>query len=304
METMNLKLYPKSPFMKSIVDYYQVIRIKEPVTLRTLPNGRLDSWMNFTGGFYFFDHTSGRFIRASQNGFFPLSDKSMLLKITDELLCLNIKFFPQVLLYRGMNKLLASTHPISLSRVFDKDLREGIYKLSLQEENFDLIISETEDYFTHCLWGADKEKIWLQHTLQRIEMNEIDFVSVKRLAKEFNVTERTLQRVFIKRVGLTPKGLSKIVRFYKTIRDIKGIRDARSGLSISLANGYYDQSHFGKDSKKITGLSPKSLLKNLLPGFPDVIVLERGLMASDDLAPHDKVETFFKCQPPASAGYS
>ncbi|MDP4265026.1 MAG: helix-turn-helix domain-containing protein [Bacteroidota bacterium] len=262
--------------MKSIVDYYQLIKIKEPVMLRTLPNGRLDSWINFTGSFYFFDEKSERFKRAPQNGFFPLSSKSTIIKIEEELVCLNIKFFPHVLLYGDINKVLTSKQPVSFNKVFDTDIKESVYEIFPQKENIGLIIAETEEFFNGRLTGSNKERIFLQYILQRIENDEIDFVSVKWLAKEFNVTEKTLQRTFIKQVGLTPKLFSKIVRFQKAVRDIRSITDVSSAtrLNMSLANGYYDQSHFRKDSRKITGLTPKLLFKNLLPGFPDLMALE------------------------------
>jgi len=276
METMNLKIYPESSFMRSIVDYYQIVKIKEPTMLKTLPNGRLDSWINFTGSFYFFDEKSGRFTKAPQNGFFPLSNKSMLIKIVEELVCLNIKFFPHVFLYGDINKLVTSKQPVSFSQVFDTDIKESVYEILPQKENIKLIIGETEDYFNLRLCGGNKEKIWLQYILQRIENDEINSVSVKWLAKEFNLTEKTLQRTFVNQVGLTPKLFTKIVRFQKAIRNIRSNKNVTSGirLNMSLANGYYDQSHFGKDSKKIAGLTPKLLFKNLHPGFPDLIELK------------------------------
>lgn len=279
METMNLKIYPRSSFMKGIVDYYQLVKINEPVALKTLPNGRLDSWINFAGGFCFFDEISGRFTKAPKNGFFPLSNKSMLIEISKDFVCLNIKFFPHVLLYGDIKKVLASKRPVSFSHVFDTDIKESVYEILPQTENVDLIISEIEDYFSRRLSPGNKEKLCLQYILQRIENGEIESVPVKWLAKEFNLTEKTLQRAFINQLGLTPKSFSKIVRFQKAVRDVgdvKNVKNVISGtrLSMSLANGYYDQSHFGKDSKKITGLTPKLLFKNLLPGFPDLIILE------------------------------
>ena len=276
MEAMNIKIYPESSFMKSIVDYYQLIKIKGPAMLKTLPNGRLDSWINFIGSFYFFDEKSRRFKKAPQNGFFPLSNKSMVIKIAEEIVCLNIKFFPHVLLYGDLNKLLTSKQLISFSRIFDTDIKDSVYEILPEEENISLIIAEIEDYFNLRLSGVSKEKIWLQYILQRIENDEIDSVSVKWLAKEFNLTEKTLQRNFVNQVGLTPKLFTKILRFQKTIRNIRNTKNVTSGirLNMSLANGYYDQSHFGKESKKIAGLNPRSLFKNLHPGFSDVIVLK------------------------------
>jgi AraC-like DNA-binding protein len=276
MEALNLMIYPESSFMKSIVDYYQIIKITGPAMFKTLPNGRLDSWINFIGGFYFFDEKSRRFKKAPQNGFFPLSNKSMVIKIVEEFVCLNIKFFPHVLLYGVLNKLLTSKQPVSFSQIFDIDIKDSVYEILPEEKKINLIIAEMEDYFNLRLSGSGKEKIWLQYILQRIENDEKDSVSVKWLAKEFNLTEKTLQRTFVNHVGLTPKLFTKILRFQKAIRNIRKTKNVTSGirLNMSLATGYYDQSHFGKESKKIAGLNPRLLFKNLHPGFPDLIVLK------------------------------
>ena len=87
MEPISVIVYPESTFMKGIVDYYQLVKISEPTTFKTLPNGRLDAWINFKGGFCFFDERSGEFIQAPQNGFFPLSNKSLVIKIAEEIVC-------------------------------------------------------------------------------------------------------------------------------------------------------------------------------------------------------------------------
>ena len=107
-------------------------------------------------------------------------------------------------------------------------------------------------------------------------MDVLKSVSVKWLAREFNITEKTLQRTFVNQLGLMPKEFIMIVRLQQAIRDIRNNKPTSSGIPLgrALANGYYDQSHFGKDSKKIAGLTPKSLFKNLHPRFPDLIVLE------------------------------
>jgi len=272
MEVTNLKIYPRSPFMTSIVDYYQLVRINEPMMLSTLPNGRLDSWINLSGSFHFFDETVGRYVKAPSSGFFPLSTKSMFVQIREELVCLNIKFFAHALGYRHLDKLVASRELVSTRRLFNRDIKESVSNIS--PDDVSQIITEVEDYFTALLLTGSKEKTALYYILQRIEGNEIDVTSVKCLAREFNVTEKTLQRNFTRTIGLSPKGYSKIVRFQKAVQDIKSRKKGNSGLNMCLANGYYDQSHFGKDSKNIAGLAPKLLVKSLLPGFSDLILSE------------------------------
>ena len=58
------------------------------------------------------------------------------------------------------------------------------------------------------------------------------------------------------------------------VRDIKKVKNVNSGLNLPSVNRYYDQSHFGKELKKIADLNPGLLFKNLQPVFPDLIVLK------------------------------
>jgi AraC-like DNA-binding protein len=280
MEEKNLKIFPRSSLMKSIVDYYQLVEINEPVLLKTLPNGRLDAWINLSGSFYFYSKKTEKFIRAPRNGFFPFFSDGILIRITEKLICLSIKFFPHVIAYHNnLSKLLRLRQPVSLSKILETDIQGSIYKLKPQKDKVDLIVEVVEDYFTLLFSGRSEEKIWMEAVLKKIESDQMNSVTIKALAKEFNMTEKTLNRTFARQLGVNPKLFCKIVRFQKTVNEIKNdtIQNSKIQLNISLSNGYHDQSHFGKDSKKITGLSPKLLFQNLFSDFPDVIVSNKNV---------------------------
>ena len=77
---------------------------------------------------------------------------------------------------------------------------------------------------------------------------------------EFLVSARTLQRQFIKRVGTSPKRLERIIRVNRIWESIK------SGVTIDYQNivfkgKYYDQSHFIREFKEITGETPDRFFK-------------------------------------------
>jgi len=72
-----------------------------------------------------------------------------------------------------------------------------------------------------------------------------------------------LERLFISYVGVTPKKFCKIVRFYDThkILSKEGIENLSQKV---LENGYFDQAHFNRDFKKLTGVNPSSKLMSIL----------------------------------------
>ena len=83
-------------------------------------------------------------------------------------------------------------------------------------------------------------------------------VAIERLAQDVGVGLRKLDRTFKTRVGLTPKGLCRIVRFQRTLKMIEQNVSRRDWVRIAMDCGYYDQPHFIKDFNAIAGIGPTS----------------------------------------------
>jgi AraC-like DNA-binding protein len=80
-------------------------------------------------------------------------------------------------------------------------------------------------------------------------------VQISRLASYLNRTERSLERSFRERVGLTPKMFARIVRFQNVVRAIESSSDTKM-LDAALSFGYFDQSHMIRDFREFSGQSP------------------------------------------------
>lgn len=80
--------------------------------------------------------------------------------------------------------------------------------------------------------------------------------SIESLAEETGYTPRYLTRSFREETGLSPKQLAKIIRFQTAVSALNAPM-GRNLTEIALDLGYYDQSHFVKDFKAFTGLTPK-----------------------------------------------
>jgi AraC-like DNA-binding protein len=68
------------------------------------------------------------------------------------------------------------------------------------------------------------------------------------------VSDRHLERLFKKSVGLSPKFFARVVRFntiFKLARE-----DKPNVLDLGLESGFYDQSHFIRNFKAFTGEEP------------------------------------------------
>ena len=84
-------------------------------------------------------------------------------------------------------------------------------------------------------------------------------IKMKELAAGLFISKDAFEKRFRKVAGASPKQFSSLVKM-KTIIQQTSIRP--SFLDIALENGYYDQSHFNKDFKLFTGLTPTDFFKS------------------------------------------
>jgi AraC-like DNA-binding protein len=78
---------------------------------------------------------------------------------------------------------------------------------------------------------------------------------IRHLVSRFNATERTLQRLFQRYVGASPRWVIKRYRAYEALDHL---HDAQPLQLAALAQhlGYFDQAHFANDFKNNIGLAP------------------------------------------------
>jgi len=85
-------------------------------------------------------------------------------------------------------------------------------------------------------------------------------IPLAELLQESPVNNRSLRRYFKKRVGLSPKTLSRIVRVNYVWNEIKS-QNSIDFQRLIFDGGYFDQAHFINDFKLITGESPSHFFK-------------------------------------------
>jgi methylphosphotriester-DNA--protein-cysteine methyltransferase len=81
-------------------------------------------------------------------------------------------------------------------------------------------------------------------------------IPIEKLIDEFHISKRQLERSFMSNVGVSLKFFSRIIRFNYALQLIDN-KDFSSFTNVALDGGFYDQAHFIKDFKEITGLNPK-----------------------------------------------
>lgn len=133
---------------------------------------------------------------------------------------------------------------------------KNLHQRLLETKDADNRIKLLEDYLLHRLAVSEKryKKIAVVHDIMREIKREDFFDNMQNVASRYGITSRYLQKLFLQYTGLTPKLYSKINRFQNSLQLI-GQKDA-SLTSIAYDCGYFDQSHFIRDFKSFTGITP------------------------------------------------
>lgn len=95
-------------------------------------------------------------------------------------------------------------------------------------------------------------------------------IPVRDAAQQSGYSERHLNRLFLTQIGMNIKNYARLSRFNYVLKQIqKTPASFASFASLSQQAGYFDQAHFDKDFKAISGMSPQNYLKNMSEFYYD-----------------------------------
>jgi AraC-like DNA-binding protein len=80
-------------------------------------------------------------------------------------------------------------------------------------------------------------------------------VRVDELAFDAGMSARQLRRLFLEQIGLTPKHLSRVIRFRESVSRL-GKTKRGDWTQVALDCGYYDQAHFINEFRELSGYRP------------------------------------------------
>lgn len=144
--------------------------------------------------------------------------------------------------------------PVPLHQLYGKEGEELEQKI-LHAPDTSERISIAEIFLLKRLTDSKTVDKIVQSTVDTI-LTARGQVSVTELSQQNHIHRRQLVRKFSTIIGLSPKQLSKTIRIQAALKTL--LTQKRSKLTdLAYENEYYDQSHFIKDFKEFTGLSPK-----------------------------------------------
>jgi AraC-like DNA-binding protein len=124
---------------------------------------------------------------------------------------------------------------------------EDVNRMKDTAEKFLLKYALNVVFIDHCV----------EHIIEYMNLNN-GIVRITQICQKFDISPRKLERSFKEETGLTAKDFLNIFRLNHALK-LLSVKPDYDFTEISYLCGYYDQSHFIKDIRKRTSLTPGEL---------------------------------------------
>ena len=168
-----------------------------------------------------------------------------------------VTLYPQVL-YEvfGISPFDVRNEDLSIHDIWGKHEGELLFEELEAMNTAETMIDVFERYFLKQL----SKKYFSQKTISPYLKNGREYPSLKLLSKECGYSERWIQKQYLEVLGEPFKHIQNNTRFIKALRVINSavLRGETHLKFVSIAYhcDYFDQTHFIKEFKKFTGLTP------------------------------------------------
>ncbi|MEN8188261.1 MAG: helix-turn-helix domain-containing protein [Thermodesulfobacteriota bacterium] len=190
-----------------------------------------------------------------------LMSRAQLIETPDAIQLFGIRFCPGVLsflLETDMRELTNITRPL------DQFSRNPFGRLRIKKNPVSQLLAES-----NRIIEEEINKTTFHDTILTIirKLSSSPELSISSLAREYGIHPKNLERLFYRHIGISPKKFGGIMRFYKAHKHLlhNGLQDL---VTTSLESGYFDQSHFNREYKKLTGTHPTSNTMSILYNTP------------------------------------
>jgi AraC-like DNA-binding protein len=179
-----------------------------------------------------------------------------------------IKFFPHSAAYFLDDAIGGFNDQVSdLGDVLGKPVKQLHMRLLATSDTMERI-TLVESFLLHRLTQREKKSFRIDkvgHILKTMDRDPAESAEsrINAIATRHGITSRYLNKLIYQHTGLTPISLNKIRRFQFSLRLIA--KNDQPLTAIAYDCGYFDQSHFIKEFKSFTGLTPSAYLKNISP---------------------------------------
>lgn len=261
---MSYRMVAPPPALRQCVDFFWSLEGHadegSPSTFTVMPNGqpglifqqRPDAFTGFDGKclpqlFVFGQATSLGHLRA-----------------TGSYRQVGVSFQPSALRsVLGLSAIEMTDRNIRVTDIFSVRLPEQLLECQTEAEQFSCL----SNFLLRLLRADDHETDQVNFAVTALkEGKKLSFIQ-----QQLGISERSLERLFLNHVGMTPMLYGRISRFQRALAFLRQGK-YRSLTDVAYLLGFFDQSHFIRDFRWFSGVSPRVYLQKAverMPGFPE-----------------------------------
>lgn len=153
----------------------------------------------------------------------------------------------------GLNASAVTNQVVGLHELFAGDLNARLIEAKNGQERLTLLTG----FLVAQLQRAKTRDRLVEESLRVIHHHR-GSVQIKYLLEHLHLSERQFERRFTQTVGLSPQSYLRVKRFNEAAR-LMNTGQFETLADVAYALNFYDQSHFIRDIKAFSGITPKGL---------------------------------------------
>lgn len=157
----------------------------------------------------------------------------------------------------GLDAPTLADNLVELNEVAGEDLNGHLMNAASEKKRVDIL---TNFLIVQSKLGRTRDTL-IEESLDLIQAN-ISSITKTELLKHCHISERQFEKRFRHIVGVSPLAYIRVTRFNEAIRLMKTGEFERL-TDVAHALNFYDQSHFIRDLKEFSGITPTSIFQKV-----------------------------------------
>jgi AraC-like DNA-binding protein len=263
---MELRYFMPPDILKPYVKHYYVFQSDTETGFgdTVFPSGDMEMIFNLGDGTW--ESAIGdKYIRTPKIELWGQVTKPLTIRSKGKHMMLGVKFFTHSAAYFLNDEIGIFNDQVSdLSDILGNSVKT-LYMQLLEATDITKRIELIDSFLIKKLIAGEKRSFRIHKVgdiLSSIKMNSSDG-NLNHIAWKHGITPRYLHKLIYQHTGLSPVSFNKITRFQYSLKLIA--KNDQPFTSIAYESGYFDQSHFIRDFKSFTGITPSAYMDNITP---------------------------------------
>ncbi|MES2377268.1 MAG: helix-turn-helix domain-containing protein [Bacteroidota bacterium] len=263
---MEFRKFSPSDILKPYVKHYYIFESDLDIEFEdtVFPSGDMEVIFNIGEGSWE-SSVKNKFLKTPQIELWGQITKPLPIKSKGRHTMLGIKFFTHSAAYFFKDSInVFNDQIIDLSAVIGNDIKT-LHAQLFENKSDEAKIVLVESYLLQKLIANEKRSFQINKVaglLASIKNVSLDY-NFGHIASKHNITSRYLHKLIYQHTGLSPTSFNKINRFQFSLNLVAQNRQPLTAIAYDA--GYFDQSHFIRDFKTFTGVTPSAYLESTTP---------------------------------------